>query len=334
MGYNTVNINLKDVAKKAGVSLGTASKVINNIYTKPETKKRVLDAMEDLKYTPNFVARSLKTQNTNTIGVIVSDISSPVASKILAGIENICRLSEYKITIYDTQMKEQEELKAIDIFRTNMIDGIIYTSNTISKKVVDKFKWSEIPVVLVATSCDDKYVNSVTINNQLAAKEAVEYIINKGHRNIGMLSGSYDDPNAGKPRIDGYKQALFQNNIKYNEKYIAYGDYRMQSGYQETKKLISENSEISAIFCASDEMAFGAIKVLNDMGISVPDQISVVGFDGIELTDYAIPSITTVEQPLFEFGEKGMELLLNKINNGEDIGNIVLPHNLKEKGSS
>lgn len=328
---------LKDVAKLAGVSLGTASKVINNIHTRDVSREKVEQAMKELNYKPNFIARSLKTNVTNTIGVIVSDISNPIASKIVTGIESVCRELNFSSMIYDTGMSKKVELEAINIFKNKMVDGILYTSHTMSKDVADSFKKNNIPTVLISTEYPDKYFQSTIIDNQKASMDAVEYLISKGHRNIAFLSGPLDDPNAGYPRFAGYSEALKKHDIPFDENKVVFDGYRMKDGYNAVKKLFNQIKidEITAIFCASDEKAFGALRALAEENVSVPKQISIMGFDGIPLTDYSTPKITTIEQPLFELGAEGMKLLYGKIteNKVSDSNTVILPHQLKEKES-
>lgn len=328
---------LKDVAKLAGVSLGTASKVINNIHTRDVSREKVEQAMKELSYKPNFIARSLKTNVTNTVGVIVSDISNPIASKIVTGIESVCRKLNFSSMIYDTGMSKKVELEAINIFKNKMVDGILYTSHTMTKEVAESFKKNNIPTVLISTEFPDEYFQSAIIDNKKASMDAVEYLISKGHKNIAFLSGPLDDPNAGYPRFEGYVSALEKNNIPFDDNKVVFDGYRMKDGYNSVKKLLLQIDidSITAIFCASDEKAFGALRALEEEHISVPEQISIMGFDGIPLTDYSTPKISTIEQPLFKLGAEGMKLLYRKIAGGSfnQLQAIVLPHKLKEKES-
>lgn len=326
-------VNLKDIARHAGVSLGTASKVINNKYVKPDYRIRVESSMKELNYIPNAIARSLKIRSTRTIGVIISDISSPVASNIVAGIEKIGRISGYNLMLYDTKMSQTDEVDAIRIFTEKLVDGIIYTSNTVTDLIANKFLSIDIPVVFIATKYPNDKFSSVTIDNERAAYFAVNYLCQCGHTNISMLSGPFDDPNAGFPRITGFKNALNDNSIKINDMLIVPGDYRLKDGYKGMKEILRVDKNVTAVFCASDEMAIGAIRALNEEGYSVPDDVSVVGFDGIEIINYTNPTITSIKQPLYEFGIEGMKILLDKIDNKKSNINLVLDYTFIENES-
>lgn len=318
---------LKDIAKFADVSLGTASKVMNNIHTSEQSRERVLDAMEKLNYTPNSIARSLKTNSSNTIGIMVSTTSNPAIYHVLTGIESICKKLGYNSMIFDTGHTQEGELNAISTFNNRIIDGIIYISHTLTPTVAEAIKKTNIPIVLVATKYDkDEFFTSITIDNEKAAKEATNYLIKRGHTKIAMLAGKEDDPNAGKPRFIGYQKALQENNIKFDEDLVVFGGYRFKEGYETAKVLVERNKEITAIFCASDEKAIGAYRYLYEKGLSIPNDVSIIGFDGITMTNFMTPKLTTVKQPLISFGEKGMELLYKKIKKSVPVENLILPY--------
>ncbi len=327
------NITLKDVAKFAGVSLGTASKVVNNIYVKAETKTRVEKVIKELNYTPNAIARSLKVKYTKTIGVIISDISSPIVSKIVTGIQDIGNMAGYSVMLYDTKMRQADEIKAINLYNNKMVDGIIFTSNTITEPIADLLKKVGIPTVLVATKDESGYFSSVTIDNEKAAYTAVKHLCELGHKKIAMLSGKVDDPNAGIPRVIGYKKALAEFDINYNESYLYYGNYRFEDGYIGMKNLLTIDKTITAVFSASDEMAMGAIKALHNVGKRIPKDISIIGFDGTEMINYTVPTLSTIEQPLYDFGAIGMKILLEQIKNSNHKENIIVDFKLVENGS-
>lgn len=282
--------NLKDVAQRAGVSLGTASKVINNIYVKPESRLKVEAAMRELDYTPNAIARSLKSNSTKTIGVMIPDVSSPVVGKVLKGIEEISRMSGYSILIYNTSRSEAEEKEGIQTFLQNKVAGIIYSGNTVSEDTASALKRTGVPVVFIMTDYPDKAFSSVTIDNQKAAYCAVDYLCSCGHERIIMLAGEKDDPNAGIPRLEGYKRALSANGIQVDEELMFFGGYGLERGYSDMKRILKSKVFFTAVFAASDDLAIGAMKALEEKKIAVPDQVSVMGFDGIEMGRYTIPT--------------------------------------------
>jgi len=329
-----MSVTIKDVAKKAGVGLGTVSRVLNNHPSvSEETRKKVLDAIKELDYNPNAIARSLKVKYTKSIGVMIPDISSAFYPDIVRGIEDIANEYKYNIILLNTDLKREKEKEALIMLKEKKVDGILFISNTISEKLKRDFKKINIPIVLIATKDDESEFYSVTIDNERAAYEATKYLIKLGHKRIAMLAGKKEDPNAGIPRINGYKRALEESGLKLDENIIFYGDYKFKSGYQNMLKIIKLKDKPTAIFSASDTMAVGAASCAMQHGFKVPDDFSIIGFDGVELAEYFYPPITTVKQPRYEMGAKGMEMLI-KILQGEDVEREVqLDFELIERSS-
>ena len=312
--------NLKDVAKLAGVSLGTASKVINNQYVRPEARLKVEEAMQELDYTPNAIARSLKANSTKTIGIMIPDISSPVVGKVLRGIEKISRDSGYSILLYNTTRNTRLEEDAIQAFMRSQVDGIIYLGNTVGDEIAEGLKRTHVPVVFAMTQYPDKYFSSVTIDNEEAAYHAVTYLCGKG-------------PNSGIPRTEGYCRALGEQGIPVDPTLIVCGGYRLERGYEDMKRLLGESRDFTAVFAVSDDVAIGAMRAVQEAGLGVPEDLSIVGFDGIEMAEYTFPGLTTVSQPFEKIGEEASRLLVSRMKDGKRGGNLVLPFALQERES-
>lgn len=329
------SMGLKDVAKYAGVGLGTASRVLNNhpSVTK-ETRRLVLEAMKELNYKPNAIARSLKIKSTGTIGVIIPDITSAYFPDIVRGIEDVAYDNEYNIMLFNTDLDNEKEMIALNMLHEKKVDGVIFISNTLSSTTKDKFLDMDIPIVLIASKDDDNVFPSITIDNENAAYEAVSYLCKLGHKNISMISGHLDDPNSGVPRIEGYKRALLVNNISLEDNYIYEGDFTYKSGYECMHKLLSNPARPTAVFVASDIMAIGASKAILESGLKVPEDISIFGFDGVEAAEFFYPAISTIEQPRYSMGAEGMKLLKKLMNReGIEEGNVVLKYKLLERAS-
>lgn len=325
--------NLKDVAKLAGVSLGTASKVINNIYVRPELRIKVESAMAELNYTPNAIARSLKANTTKTIGIMIPDISSPVVGKILKGIEQVSRMAGYSLLIYNTSRDLNAEKDAIQTFMINKVDGIIYSGNTVTDETAAKLKETRIPVVFVMTDYNSRDFSSVTIDNMEAAFHAVDHLCRCGHSRILMLAGEADDPNAGIPRLAGYQKALAAHGIPYQDSLIFWGGYNLERGFTDMKAALSAGLDFSAVFAVSDDVAIGAMKALNEAGIRVPQDISVMGFDGIDMISYTIPSLTTISQPFEQLGVECTKILIDRMKDGKGNTRLTLPFKLINNAS-
>ena len=327
------NSTLKDVALLAGVSLGTASKVANGIYVRPEFRIKVEAAMEELQYVPNTIARSLKMKATKTIGIIVPDISRTVASKIVQGVDAVGQQAGYSTMICSTQIQEKNELSAIKTFAEKMVDGIVYTGNTVSPKVARALKQLGVPVVLVSTYYNDRYFSTVQIDNEKAAYEAVKLLLKHEHREIAMLAGEKDDQNAGEPRLRGYFRALQEYGIKINDSLVKYGHYRALDGYKNMSQLLDEQVDFSAVFCASDDMAFGALKSIAERGLKVPEDISIIGFDGIDMIDYTYPCLGSVYQPLYDFGAEAAKIIISQVEEKRAGTHLILEYKVKANGS-
>jgi LacI family transcriptional regulator len=330
------NISLKDVAKLAGVGLGTASRVLNNHPSvSVEARKLVLDAMKELNYEPNAIARSLKIKSTSTIGVIVPDITSAFFPEVVRGIEDAANMYQYNIILCNTDLNHEKEKVALGMLSEKKVDGILFISNTVCKDTAEKFAYMNIPIVLVATK--DNTGNdfpSVTIDNEKAAYEAVDYLCKLGHKKVYMIAGEFDDPNAGKPRIMGYKNALQDNGISICDKMIYEGNYNYKSGYSNMVKILELDVTPTAVFVASDIMAIGASKAILEKGLRIPEDISIIGFDGIEAAEFFYPSISTISQPRYDMGSVSMSLLLKLMNNQQiEEKNLVLRYELVQRES-
>lgn len=325
--------NLKDVARLAEVSLGTASKVMNGIYVKPDLRIRVEEAAASLQYTPNVIARSLKLNSTKVLGIVIPDISSPVIGKVLKGIEDYNRQEGYNGIIYQTALETNQEKQAIETFMRSKVDGIIYIGNTVQEEIAMKLQDCRVPVVFIMTRYENGFFSSVTIDNKEAAFTAVDYLCQKGHKKILMLAGEENDPNAGTPRLEGYKSALEKHGIKIDDTMIYHGGYRLQRGYEDTMKLLQDKKEFTALFAVSDEVAVGAIKAFSEKGVKVPEEVSIIGFDGIEMIDYTVPSLSSISQPFYELGKEAANMLIDSMRNGTKDVQKILPFYLIENKS-
>jgi LacI family transcriptional regulator len=330
------NISLKDVAKHAGVGLGTASRVLNNHPSvSEEAKKLVLEAMKELNYEPNAIARSLKIKSTSTIGVIVPDITSAFFPEVVRGIEDAANVYQYNIMLCNTDLDHKKEKAALGMLSEKKVDGILFISNTVCEDTAEKFELMNIPVVLVATShTKGSSLPSVTIDNEKAAYDAVNYLCELGHKNIYMLAGEFDDPNAGVPRIEGYKKAMKDNGNIFNDSMIYEGDYNYKSGYANMMKILVLDKIPTAVFVASDIMAIGASKAILEKGLRIPEDISIMGFDGVEAAEFFYPSISTIIQPRYAMGAVAMSLLVKLMNKQPvEEKSLVLDYNLVERQS-
>lgn len=318
------NINLKDVASKAGVGIGTASRVLNNqANVSDEKREKVLKAIEDLNYRPNEIARSLKTKITRTIGVIVMDITNPFFTSVVQGIENCLNKFNYSIILVNLNWDSSRFGDRVQELADKNVDGIIYMGLSVDNEDMSSIDKLSMPITFLSTNIlinDTKFNGkycSISIDNEKAGYDATKLLLDKGHQKIAYIAGMVDDFNSSVPRGKGYLKALKEHRIEPNKNWMKYGSYTLKSGYNAMLEILDSDEMPSAVFAVCDQMAMGAIKAITDRGYNVPDDISVIGFDGIESGKYFIPSVTSVYQPRYEMGNMGAEMLISLIEDKE-----------------
>lgn len=329
-----MSASIKDVAKDAGVSIATVSRVLNDInIVNEETKKKVQQSIKKLGYRPNIVARSLKTQRTSTIGIVIPDISNQFYPEIVRGAEDVANIYNYNIILCNTDLDPEKEMEYVRVLKEKMVDGVLYMSNSLEKNIVALLREYEIPTVLIETIDKEKSFPSVTINNEKAAFDAVEYLINKGNKKIAFVGMHEDAFNAVAYRFSGYKDALSKNGIEFNNDRVYFGGLKASDGYEGILKII-EKGHIDSVFCASDEIAMGVINALRDKNISVPENVDVMGFDGTYGASIFYPKITTIAQPMYDMGSVAMRMLIKVINKIDlEEQHYVLNHEIIERNS-
>jgi len=330
------DLTMKDIAEKADVSVATVSRVLNN--TKPvssELRKKVLDIVKKTGYKPNALARSLIKQRTGTIGVIIPDMDNETFADLIKGIELITDKNDYVILVTNTMGEVKKELKMFNLFEERRLDGIIFSGVSLTEKHIDFFERYKIPTVVVGQTFNKLDFPSVTIDNFQASFDITEYLIDLGHKDIAMIRGPIYDIQAGKERLLGFKTALRENNYPVNKDFIVEGDFTINSGYKAMEKIWRNELKPTAIFSASDKMAIGALNYCLDHGLKVPEDISIVGFDDMELATAVRPTLTTIHQDQVEKGIKTAEILLDLIEKEENESyNIQLPYTLIERDST
>ncbi|EQB90241.1 LacI family transcriptional regulator [Clostridium punense] len=325
--------SIKDVAREAGVSIATVSRVLNGIdVVNDETKKKVLDTIEKLGYRPNILARSLKTHKSSTIGIIIPDISNPVYPEIVRGAEDVASIYNYNIMLCNTDLDLEREKESFNVLREKMVDGVIYMSNSLESDIKDIIEEINIPTVLVGTMDSEKSLPSVAIDSFAASYDAVSYLRYKGNKSIAYI-GYYEDKTSDYSKIyKGYKKAM-EDNDSFNSELVYFGSLKAEDGYKGIKEILSK-SKVDGVFCANDEVAMGAISALREMGIEVPTEVDVMGFDDIALSAIYYPKLTTVSKPLYDMGSVAMRLIIKILNKLPiDEKNYILPYTIVERDS-
>jgi LacI family transcriptional regulator len=329
-------VTIYDVAREAGVSMATVSRVVNgNPNVKPLTRKKVLAAIERLGYRPNAVARGLASKKTTTVGVIIPDISSLFFSELARGIEDIATMYKYNIILCNSDQRMEKELQLINTLLEKQVDGLLFMGAEIKEDHLQAFTSAQVPIVLAATRDADNTLPSVTIDHFHAAYDATKALIEHGHKRIAMITGPINDPLGGLMRYEGYKKALADAGISHDEKLVAHGNYFYESGLRTAGEFLKLSDPPTAIFAASDEMAIGAIHAVQDAGLNVPGDIEVIGHDNIRLVEMVRPRLTSVVQPMYDIGAVAMRLLTKYMNNEHVEEHVVLlPHRIEYREST
>ncbi|MBY0221603.1 LacI family DNA-binding transcriptional regulator [Sporosarcina aquimarina] len=310
-------VTIKDVAKKASVSIATVSAVINNNkFVSDELKERVEIAIKELKYRPNKVARSLKNKKTNLIGVIVTEITNPFYPLMLKGVEDVAKKNNYQLIVCTTDDDPQKEYDLVQSMLDYGIDGVVLaTIDDKESKSVQLLEQEEIVHVLINRSPEVYSDNSVLIDSYKVGEIATTYLIDLEHDDIAFIGG---DRLNSREREKGFKNALAKHGVELKDNRIIKCNYDAEKVYQNVLQLIEQDDMPTAFFAASDTMAFATIKVLLDKGFRVPQDISVIGSDNISFSeDFLIP-LTTVDAQAYEMGRLGCETLISLLNESEN----------------
>lgn len=323
-GVNMKKATINDIAKLAGVSKATVSMVINSKDSNisEETRNKILDIAKELNYIPNFAARSLTTNRTNTIGIIVPDITNPFFSEISRAIEDKANSKGYSVILCNTDNILEKEEVYVKLLISKQIDGVIFISGGKTSGGVELLKANNIPFVLV-----DRYVEEyqdlygVYCENTKGMIEAMEYLYNIGRRKIAFVTGR-KDLEISIQRFNGYTIAAKKYGI-FDEKLIFDGDFTAEGGKTATEEMLKKCTDIDAILYSNDIMAMGGIKALTKKGYRVPQDVAVVGFDDIQISQLMQIELTTVAQPIYDMGRAACSLLIDIINHKEIKKKII-----------
>ncbi|MBR6790835.1 MAG: LacI family DNA-binding transcriptional regulator [Oscillospiraceae bacterium] len=323
---------IKDVAKAAGVSVATVSRVLNaSENVRPETVEAVKRAISELDYHPNFLGRTLRRLETMKILVMVPTISNQFYSRVIRGIQSVARQNGYHVMLGITESDPDAEQEYVEMARRKLVDGVIFLYSSLPAKEITELAQS-CPAVFANECVPGAEVSAVSIDNRQAGYDAAEFLIRNGHRTIafvsaGMLYGSSSE------RREGFCAAMLDAGLSADEKLFIDEGLTFKAGRRAATRLL-QGKLPDAVFAASDSAAIGLISSLEEKGIRVGKDISVMGFDDNQIAEYFIPALTTVSQPQIEIGQKAMELLIEKMHDltGE-AKQIVLPHRLEIRNS-
>jgi LacI family transcriptional regulator len=326
---------IMDVAKRANVSKATVSRVLNDQGGYSEkTKRKVLEIVEELGYHPSAIARGLTNKRTHTIGVLLPNLVTSLTSEFLNRIEAVAHQAGSSVIVCHTESKGIKTMKYLQLLHEKRIDGLILASTLMKKEYYDYVNKMGIPMILLSTESDFA-IPYVTADDYAAGYTATKYLIQKGHKKIGMISGGREVMMAGRrlPRIEGFKDALSDHKLPLDESHIVYGEFNFESGMAGLTQLIKQVSDLTAIFAENDEIGVGVLSQSYQMGIKVPDDISVIGMDNTILCKMVTPPLTSVSLSHGEMAEKATKMVFEMIEANKEGEICILPHEIIERQS-
>lgn len=323
---------IKDIAKICGVGVSTVSRAINNHPDiNPETKEKIMNTIKEYGYVPNNSARNLKRVDAQAIAVLVKGISNPFFSNMIKVIEKECKKKHYSMELSHIESDEDEVDAALKVVKEKRLRGIIFLGGLFSHSA-EKLRKLNVPFVFstagsIPENISKNQYSNIGVDDRKESARMVDYLISLGHEKIAMVVAEADEESIGKLRLEGYFESLQAHNIEINPKLIYQtrndiGHFSMENGYQTTKKLIDSGEEFTAVYAVADALAIGAIRALLESGLRVPEDVSVAGYDGIDVSGYISPSLTTIRQPVEEMAKDTVKLLFDIIAGKKDHQHI------------
>lgn len=316
---------MKDIAKLAGVSTSTVSHVINKTrFVSEEISERVNNAAKELNYyAPSALARSLKVNRTKTIGMLVTTSTNPFFGEVVKGVERSCYHKGYSLILCNTEGDNERMRQSINTLLQKRVDGLILMCSSLEGERIDVFeRYPDIPVVVMDWGpmlfTSDKIQDNSLRGGYLAAK----YLIDCGHTEIGCITGPLIKHQA-QMRYEGYKRAMKEAGLEFNANWIIESDFECEGGYQAFKKMAERGTLPSSIFVSNDMMAMGVINAANELGIKVPDDLSIIGYDDIHIAKFMSPSLTTIHQPKYRLGQAAVETLVRRLDDKSNEAQVV-----------
>lgn len=316
--------NIYDVANAAGVSISTVSHVLNGTrFVSPDTRAKVLAAIEELNYRPSSLARAMVRQETRTIGLIVPDIVNPFYADLGRGVENYGYEAGYSVLLCNSDRKAEKETAYLDMLISKRVDGVIYATSDRAEERLAPLAAHGVPVV----TFDRDYagISAIMLDNYGGGLAAARHLVELGHRRIACITGP-ESPSLSSDRVRGYRAALEAAGLPEDHSLTLSGNYTLASGHDVARALMQQPDPPTAIFACNDAMAIGALAALRELGLCVPGQVSIVGYDNITASAYTYPPLTTVATPIRELGEQLCQLLLDSIDcpQQEEVRRLVM----------
>lgn len=306
-------VTMREVAQKAGVSIKTVSRVVNDQgEIADSTRQRVMIAITELGYRPSRLARAMVTQRSHTVGLVIPDITNPFFPEVARGIQDLAKAKDYNVFICNTDEDALEDLQTLHSLADQAVDGIIIFSSMVSDDKLKSFADSFRPIVTINRQFEHPSVSLVIVDNYRGARLAMTHFLEKGHTAIAMLTGNSASPSKIR-RVKGYCDALTEAGLPVKPEWIIPDTPSMTNGYTATRRLLTEYPEITAIFAYNDLLGLGALRACFELGRQVPADCAVIGFDDIQLASMVTPSLTTVHYDKYALGQMAMNRLFEMI---------------------
>ncbi len=336
-----MRVSIKDIAKAAGVSHSTVSRALSDSpLVSDETKARIQRLAQEMGYSPNTLARSLVTRQTYTVGVVVTTIADPFVAEVVQGIEATAHDYNYTVILCSSGARPEREIAAVEMLRSKRVDGVIVTSSRIGALYLEHLERIGAPIVLINNHNESsgRYTFTVTVDNRHGGRLATEHLVQLGHRRIAYVTAPADH-SSDLDRMTGYRQALIAGGIEPDPSLIVPGNGRADGGEQALKALIELGEPPSAVFCYNDMTAIGLMYAARRVGLSVPRDMAVAGFDDIPFASYFYPPLTTIAQPKVEMGRLAMKMALSLMTisqeeGEEELSNVVVRGKLVVRAST
>jgi DNA-binding LacI/PurR family transcriptional regulator len=324
------SVSIKDIAKAAGVSHSTVSRALRDSpLVNEETKARIQRLAHEMGYSPDARARSLVMGQTRTVGVVVTTIVDPFVTEVVQGIESTALEHDYTVLLCSSNAEPEREVAAVKMLRSKRVDAVIVTSSRVGALYVEHLERIGVPIVLINSHSEQggRYTYSVSVDNKHGGQMATTHLIQQGHRRIAYISRP-DDYRSNRERLDGYHQALAEADITFRPSLVVPATGRAGGGERALPALMELQEPPTAVFCYNDMTAIGLLRAAREVGLAVPQDLAVVGFDDILLASYVYPSLTTIAQPKVEMGRQAMHMALAlmraKDPSEEGISNVVV----------
>ncbi len=307
---------IKDIAKETGLGLATISSYLNGGNVREKNRIKIEKAIDELDYEVNEMARGLKTNKSKIIGVVIPELSNVFITEIISIVEDFFRKKGYATIVCGCKNDPQIEKKVVDFLYKKRVDGIINMPVNSDGSHLKPFEDSKKPILLVDRKVDELKCDYVLIDNKLATKKATDLLIKNGHKKIGFIAGP-ESVYTSIERLSGYKESLLETGIEFEDRLIAYGNYTIDGGVKCLKKLVEDNSDMTAVIASNAEMTIGTFIAIGELELKVPEEISVIGFDNVKFAKAMNPKVTIVTQPIKEIANTTAKIMLSKLEGSD-----------------